>query len=125
MNRNPKNKFKAGNKAGAKGRTPAPAEVIGLRNLDKRHAHKILTKFCFYTLSELEEARVHPMTTALELMVISIIMSAIRFGDPNRLNFIFDRTIGKALETPIDPGKEALKTLDDEQIYLLLERNKA
>lgn len=61
---------------------------------------RIANRFLSMTREEIQTKLKDPTTTALELMIGSIIVKSVQGGDQRRLDFVLDRTIGKVL-TPI------------------------
>jgi hypothetical protein len=55
----------------------------------------ILGRFSRLTIGELETVMADKKTTALEMMVASVIMRAMKDGDCNRLEFLLQRSYGK------------------------------
>lgn len=89
--------FKKGNKGGP-GRPPTPPDLKEVKKLTPSFVHRLIAKLGRMDLASLEAHLKDPETTVLDLMVGRIIMKAIREGDHQRLNFLFDRTIGKVLQ---------------------------
>lgn len=64
--------------------------------LTKDKVKGILGKFADMTRDELQNIVQDPKSTMLEIMVASIMVKAAKDGDFSRLNFILDRSIGRA-----------------------------
>jgi hypothetical protein len=91
-------RFKAGNKAGHRGRPK------GLLRVDD--VKRVLGSFWRMTKSELKEVLEDDETTMGQLMIAAIMAKAAREGDANRLSFLLDRGIGKPRPEPEDISTE-------------------
>lgn len=80
------------------GRPPMPKEVIEAKKFNRVALEKLFLEWMDKPAETLQERFKDKTTPALEMMVISIIMSAIRKGDSMKLNFLLDRTVGKVKE---------------------------
>lgn len=65
------------------------------RELSTLEFMRIANKYLNSNLTELKQSMVHPDTTALEIIVIKIMVKAAEHGDQNRLEFILNRVLGK------------------------------
>lgn len=61
-------------------------------------ARRLIQKLMDMTQDELRALVSSPFTPMMELMVARVIDKALSEGDVARLNFLFDRTVGKVLE---------------------------
>lgn len=86
--------FEAGNPGGP-GRPKIPEDLKMARRLNKLELEKLLNKFLFMTPDEMTQRIQSSDVTAIEAMIGSIIIKAVKDGDQQRLNFILERLIGK------------------------------
>ena len=111
--------FKKG-KPGGPGRPPLAPELKGIPKLTKEQVEACIAKYQWMSLDELEVALKDPKRSMLEHMVMSIIHKAVKHGDQNRLEFLFNRTIGKVkdqVEVSL-PEPTFVKRLNGEVIEL-------
>lgn len=80
------------------GRPPTPDYLKAANKITKLKFQEILHKYCNHSLEELKLVYTRKTTTALDLVVIKILIEAIRRGDEKRLGFLLDRIIGKVKE---------------------------
>jgi hypothetical protein len=92
--------FQKGNKFG-KGRPKVPDEVRGLKRLNQLEVELMLNEFLTKPVDELVEYSTNKSNPTLQVLVARILVEAIRKGDQTRLDFIFNRLIGKPLETSL------------------------
>lgn len=88
---------RGGNLTGApKGNTYAalPKDIKESRQITRVEFERIVNKYFYCTLPELEKAKKDPKTTVLEMMVLSIIIKGIKEGDQKRMDYLLSRTIG-------------------------------
>lgn len=87
-------RFEKGNKAG-KGRPPVPADLAGVQLLTQDHVKRKVTLFFEKPLDELRAIADSPSASSLDAIVAEILVKAKMYGDFARLNFLFERCIGK------------------------------
>ena len=85
----------SGNPAGRK-KIRDDLKEIKLLNADE--SKRLVQRILDMTGKQIESLVTNPDTPALEVMVARVVCKAIEEGDPGRLNFLFDRTVGKVLE---------------------------
>lgn len=90
--------FKPGVSGNPKGRPPIRGDLAKVALMTVDDTKRLLQKLMDKTEVELLKLVENPKTPVMELMVIRIIQKAISDGDQARLNFLFDRTIGKVLD---------------------------
>ncbi len=66
--------------------------------LTKDQVMSVLGKFSALTKTELQEVLQNPKSTMLEIMVASVMVKAAQTGDSARLDFLWNRSIGKVKE---------------------------
>lgn len=88
-------RFKKGQSGNPNGRPRIPEDLKMARRLNKLELEKLLNQFLFMTPPEMEERVKSADVTAIEAMIGSIIIKAVKDGDQQRLNFILERLIGK------------------------------
>lgn len=76
------------------------------------------------TPEELEIIKANPATPALEVMIASIILRAIKDGDPMRLQFLLDRAVGR-IPPPVLPDeraivREEIQSLSDQELLKIV-----
>jgi hypothetical protein len=94
--------FKKGNPGRLPGTVVIPKKIL---NLNRKEAEEKISKYLKMTPVDLEKVSKNPETLAIDLLIISVIMHAMKTGDYTRLNFLFDRTIGRVKEK-IDVSNE-------------------
>lgn len=88
-------RFKKGQSGNPNGRPRIPEDLKMARRLNKLELEKLLNQFLFMTPIEMEARVKSQDVTAIEAMIGSIIIKAVKDGDQQRLNFILERLIGK------------------------------
>lgn len=97
INRQKETQFKPGNPGGP-GRPSLLPELKNIPHLSRDESRKLLAKFSRMAIADVEAFVCRKDVPAIELVVAQIFLKAIEHGDPARLNFVFDRTIGKVSE---------------------------
>ena len=122
--------FKKGQSGNPKGRPKTREDLKKVKLMSSDNAARLIQKIMDMSPDEIRVMVEDPKTPAWELMVARIVDKAIREGDTSRLNFLFDRTIGKVVEkkevelkpvtyqTAVRPEDGALiqEVLDEEEI---------
>lgn len=72
-----------------------PPDIREARKLNKIEIERILNEYLMSPIGELQSALRDPMKSTIEVLVISVLLTAIKRGDHDRLNFVLDRLIGK------------------------------
>lgn len=72
-----------------------PPDLRQARKLSKLEIELIINKYLYTPIGELMAAMKDPMKDTIEILVISILITAIKKGDHDRLTFVLDRLIGK------------------------------
>ena len=80
------------------GRPPLRRDLKGVKLLTQQDVSRLMQKMMDMSLVDLQDMVDDPTTPAMELMLARIIEKAMREGDHQRLNFLFDRTIGKVVD---------------------------
>lgn len=103
------------------GRPSTPKEVRVLRRFSKEVVGLRLEEMMRKTLPELKEMLQDHTLPSMDLWLARIILKGIANGDTARLNFMFDRTIGKVKdETPqINQTFVQLDSMPTEEIIRL------
>ena len=91
-------RFEKGKSGNPGGRTKMPAEVKEARMLNRKTMELALNKFLTWKVSDLVDFVNDRSNPTMEVIVAKILSEAIKRGDQIRLNFIFDRLIGKVKE---------------------------
>jgi len=114
--------FKPGETGNPNGRPPVPYEIRELRKHNRLEVEETFSKYLRMTAKELEEAAKSPYTSALDGMVIAVIMKAVQNGDQWRLNFLLDRVIGKVPDRVADADGQPLMATFIDLIRLAKEK---
>lgn len=72
-----------------------PEDLRQARKLTKTEIELILYKYLDKPIGELMAEVKDPMKPTIEILVMSVLITAIKKGDHDRLNFVLDRLIGK------------------------------
>lgn len=120
--------FKPGQSGNPNGRPKMPAELKKAKNMNKIKFMELLVKYLSFSLDELKAAKSDKSTTALDRIVISIILNAISKGDEKRLDFLMSRIIGKVksdidlttMGQSMNQSGVDLSKLTDEEIKAIL-----
>lgn len=84
--------------AGGPGRPALPADLKEARALTRVDFERLINKFLFMGKSELEKVKASNESTAIELLISSIVLKAANDGDHLRTDFLLNRLIGKVQE---------------------------
>lgn len=106
---------KTGGRNFAKGNPGGPGRpsfgITQARNLNKEECEDLLNKLIRLPQEKLREIMSDNETQGLDALIASIIIKGIEFGDYSRLNFLFDRLIGKVKEPVEVSGSVTLESL--------------
>lgn len=72
-----------------------PEDVRKARKVNKAEVERILNQYLYMPFGELVAQVKDPTRSTIEVLVMSILIQAIKKGDPDRLNFVLDRLVGK------------------------------
>lgn len=89
--------FQPGHKL-AKGRPLIPDDLKEVKKLTPDIAERMLIKFMGMSMDEIKATAEDPTTPALHKIVCQIIVKAAEYGDTQRMEFLFNRTIGRVLD---------------------------
>ncbi len=92
-------RWKPGESGNPVGRTKLPEELRGIKALTGEEACRLISKYARMDYAEVKallEAKAIPV---LELAICKIFLEAIEKGDFMRLDFLFNRAIGKVRES--------------------------
>lgn len=90
--------FKKGQSGNPKGRKKMPEELKYAKKLNKEFVEVQLTKFLGKSVKDLDEILENSELPSMQHFISKIILIGIKEGDHVRLNFLFDRVIGKVTE---------------------------
>lgn len=112
--------FKPGQSGNPNGRPKLTTELLEARKLNQIAVGSIINKYMNMGIGEIQQDCERADIKALEAMIGKIIVEAHKFGDYSRVNFLFDRMIGKVKETiEVElPKPTVVKLLDGSSIVL-------
>jgi len=88
-----------GQSGNPKGASLVSREIREIKKLNKIEVEKVLNKFLFeYSLEELVKYAKDPTNPTLDAIVAKILVTAYNQGDQMRINWIFERLVGKVTE---------------------------
>lgn len=90
--------FKKGQSGNPKGRQKKPPEIAFAQKLSREFVQLRLTHFLRLPLDELQDVLKDKKRESVDHFIARIIVMGIIKGDHIRLNFMFDRLIGKVTE---------------------------
>lgn len=90
--------WKPGESGNPLGRTPFPEDVRRAKKLNAAEVARMIDTFFYMHPSDVEDLIKRPDATILEKMIGTICIKAAASGDHFRLNFLFDRCVGKVTE---------------------------
>ena len=90
--------FKKGEVANPNGRPKLPPDLVKARRLNQAEVGRVINKYMNMSVEDIRADMSQPDTKALEAMIGKIIIEAHKHGDYSRVNFLFDRMIGKVTE---------------------------
>ena len=91
-------RFKPGQSGNPNGRPKTREDLKKVKLLTSDNVRRLLQRLLDMPKSELKEMVHDPNTPMMELMIARVIDQGLIAGNPQMLNFLFDRTIGRALE---------------------------
>lgn len=103
------------------GRPKLPADLKKARKLNQIEVGRIINKYMNESIEFIKEEMDTPGTSALEALLGKIIIEAHKHGDYSRVNFLFDRMIGKVTEKVEHtmPKPTVIKLLGEEAALVL------
>lgn len=112
--------FKKGKSGNPGGRPKLPEELRKAKEMTKADFLDIATKFLKLTKEELQAKAKDPKTTAVELVVASVIAKCISTGDQKRINFLLEWMFGKlttshTVDVPQMSGHELLMQMIEDK----------
>lgn len=87
--------WKKGQSGNPAGRVKLPEEVKQAKKLNRVSMEAALNKFLGWETQQLADFLDNKKNPVLEMIVARILIEAMKKGDQMRLNFLFDRLIGK------------------------------
>ena len=100
--------FRPGQSGCPTGKPPLPPEIKALAKLTREKLVVLLNHVVNLTESQAVERLKDPEVTLLQKGLIQVILKAAQEGDPKRLEFLFDRLVGK-----VDIGFQVTSSLKD------------
>ena len=89
--------FQVGNKFG-KGRPLIPDDLKEVKKITQDEAERLITRMMSLTASDLVALIKDPQTPAMHGIIGNIILKGLQGGDTQRMEFLFNRTIGRVLD---------------------------
>jgi hypothetical protein len=111
--------FKKGNKL-SKGRPRTSMEVKHIQQLTRDNVVKTMNNLAGLNIQELEEVLKDKTKTVHELMLAKVIVEAIKRGDNQRIEWLYQRTMGKMRE---EVNHTVTHTLHDQFMNYLTNRD--
>lgn len=113
--------YKPGESGNPGGRPALPDDIKKARKLNTIEVGRLINKYMNMSVNEIKSETENLDTTALESMIGRIIIEAQKFGDYSRVNFLFDRMIGKVTEKVEHkmPTPTVLKLIGEDAAILL------
>lgn len=107
-------------KPGGPGRPPLPPEVKEARRLTKTEFERIANRYLWTTEAGLEASAMDPETPAMERLIISILLTAIKAGDHAKAEWLAMRLLGKVQDKVevSQPKPFVINRLDGSQMVL-------
>ncbi len=90
--------FKKGYVSNPNGRPKLPEDLRVIKRLTQSEITSLISKYLQLTRDELTRAAQDKSLPIIELYIASVIQKGVIGGDTLRLNFLFDRTIGKVAD---------------------------
>lgn len=98
--------FKPGESGNPYGRPRLPGAVAEARKLNKVELERILNKYIYLNMQEMQFCANDPTTPAIDLIVIKMVLESIKRGDHVRLETILNRLVGKVADKAEITGAE-------------------
>ena len=95
--------FSPGQSGNPNGRPPIPVDVKEFQKTNNYEVGRILNECIFLPLEELKKRSLNKKNSALENLIVSVLLKAIKTGDVRTLNFFLDRLVGKVKEESEKP----------------------
>jgi len=96
-NKKPTHSFPFGHKFG-KGRPAIPEDLKAVRKLTAEEAERLITGFLSMPPTALVAMIKDSQTPAIHSLIANIILKGVQGGDAQRMEFLFNRTIGRVLD---------------------------
>lgn len=90
--------YKKGETGNPFGFLPVGEDIKNARKLTRTEFERLVNKYLYMSLKDIEIAVKDKNLTTIELMICSIVYKALTEGDDKRLNFLLDRTIGQSVK---------------------------
>jgi hypothetical protein len=103
--------FVKGTTPNPKGRPKIPEELKKIRKMNRDRLEIIVSKYLAMNFIDLNQVVKDPNTSALDHMIVQIIIKSITTGDHARFNAIMDRVVGKVkdqIEHSASPHSELM-----------------
>ncbi len=113
--------FKPGQSGNPNGRPRLPGDVKTARMLTAIEVSRVVSRLIYSTTNDLKELLQDENTNVLEGIIARVMIEAGKHGDQTRLQFLFDRTVGKVTER-IDvkmPTPTAIKHIGEAAVTVL------
>lgn len=116
--------WKAGQSGNPGGKPRIPEELRAIQPLSRPIITRIISKYGHMNREQLEIAFADPSTSAIDLAIIGVFMKCIQNGDPSRLTFLLDQSIGKVPNTPENDdelkARAELESISDEELVRIV-----
>jgi hypothetical protein len=121
----PTPKWKKGFCPNPKGRPKVDPQTKGFRELNNAEVTLAIRKYYGQPLAKLQEEFKNSETPAGDLMIISVMISAIKHGDYKRLDSLLDRACGRPKQVIEHQGGQTLKIEEERRRTAFLAMLKA
>lgn len=113
--------FRPGQSGNPSGRPKLPEDLKKARRLNQIAVGRIINEYMNLSITELKFELEDESTSALEAMIGKIIIEAHKVGDYSRVNFLFDRMIGKVTEKVEHkmPKPTVIKLIGEDAVMVL------
>lgn len=116
--------WRPGESGNKRGGTPMPPDIREARKMTQYELERILNRYMDMHPTEVAAILESPPThlRMIELVVASIVFKAAQGGDPVRLDFLLNRTIGKIRErVEVDVVREKLQAMSKQELIERME----
>ena len=113
-------RWKKGQSGNPEGRRKLPADLRNIAEVTTAELKRIISKHFRMILPEIQKVIDNPQSTALDLIIASTIKQAIKRGDIQKAEYLFNRCMGRVTGKVeiTQPEPVVIKRLNGEEICL-------